>query len=154
MKKLISYFLPVTKRINSDYNGVIELTWTKGRKVLDSKNANYSYGSLQRILETGLSEINLRSVDSILILGLGGGSVIYSLIDRFNFKGFITAVEVDPVIASVADREFDISESEKLHIEINDAYRFIKKNHKKYDLIIVDIFIDNCVPKKFYSNSF
>ncbi len=48
-------------------------------KVLSSSHANYSYGALQRVLEYGLKQIDMRDVKNILLLGLGGGSVIETL---------------------------------------------------------------------------
>jgi len=154
MKKLFSYIYPITKRINSDHNGVLELTLVNGRKVLDSKNANYSFGSLQRILEKGLSEIDLTNTNSILILGLGGGSVIKSLRNKFRYSGEIHTVEIDRTIIDIAKNEFDIHESEKLHIYNKDAFEYVKQYSSFYDLIIVDLFIDDKVPLKFYSQGF
>jgi spermidine synthase len=40
---------------------------------MDSKNTNYSYGSLQRILRKGLQSIgfeNIKNCNSILVLGV------------------------------------------------------------------------------------
>ena len=55
--------------------------------VLDSKNTNYSYGSLQRILRLGLKNIGFDKIvpmDHILVLGVAGGSVIKTLVEDFN----------------------------------------------------------------------
>lgn len=59
MKRFLSYIWPITKRIESAVNGTLEITWINGKKILDTKNANYSYGSLQRILKFGLSKIEV-----------------------------------------------------------------------------------------------
>lgn len=50
-----------------------------GKLVLDSKNTNYSYRNLQRILRTGLKNIGFKKINKmsqILVLGVAGGSVI------------------------------------------------------------------------------
>jgi len=154
MKRIFSYIYPITKKINSDHSGVLELTLVNGRKVLDSKNANYSFGSLQRILETGLHEIDLTNSSSILLLGLGGGSVIKSLRNKFSYTGVIDAVEIDSTVIEIAKNEFDIQKSEKLDIYYEDAFKYVKKCSSFYDLIIVDLFIDDKVPLKFYSKEF
>lgn len=154
MKRLLSYIYPQTKTIASKYNGALEITWYNGKKHLNSKNANYSYGSLQRILKYGLEKINLTKVNSVLVLGMGGGSVIKTLQDDFNFTKLITAIEIDPVIIQLAKSEFDIQESNQLHIICNDASEFIKTNTKLFDLIIVDLFIDLTVPNQFLSEAF
>ncbi len=149
MKKLFSYIYPVTKKISSKYSGELEVTWFNGKKHLNSKNANYSYGSLQKILKIGLQKINLSNCKEILILGMGGGSVIKTLRDHFNYNNKITAVEIDPVIIKIADEEFEIRESKNLKIICDDAHLFMQLNTKKFDLIIIDLYIDTKVPDVF-----
>ena len=54
-RRLLSYILPVNVyQKNSVISKSIEVNWNNGQLVLDSKNTNYSYGSLQRILRIGL----------------------------------------------------------------------------------------------------
>ena len=89
IKKIFSYLLPIkiyeTKSVLSKS---LEVTWENGELVLDSENANYSYGSLQRILRLGLKNIGYEKIavmNQILILGVGGGSVIKTLVDEIKF---------------------------------------------------------------------
>ncbi|SDG69961.1 spermidine synthase [Winogradskyella thalassocola] len=154
MKQLLSYIYPVTKTIDSKYSGKLEITWYNGKKHLNSENANYSYGSLQRILKYGLDKIELSKVNSILILGMGGGSVIKTLRTDFNYTNIIEAVELDPVIIDIAKSEFGIIENEHLKIHCADAFHFIEANTKLFDLIIIDLYIDLSVPDKFLSPTF
>lgn len=54
LKKIFSYLIPIKiYQTKSDVSKTIEITWANGELVLDSKNTNYSYGSLQRILRLG-----------------------------------------------------------------------------------------------------
>ena len=154
MKKLLSYLWPLTTKLDSDHNGVLELTWYNGKKLLDTKNANYSYGLLQKVLETGLKEIDLSKVNSVLLLGLGGGSVVKSLREKFNYTGSIHAIELDAKVIAIAESEFGISNSQNLSIEQGDALSFVKHCSSKYDLIIVDLFIDTLVPEQFLGYDF
>ena len=151
LKQAISYFIPFTKKIKTKFNGILEVRWINGRKVLDTQNANYSYGSAQRILKYSLEKIDLSTVSDILLLGLGGGSVIRSLRESFGYKGKITAVDLDPEIIRIAQDEFGISEDTTLSIECDDALDYITRTKSKFDLIIIDLFIDNKVPDKFLS---
>jgi len=153
-KQLISYILPITKTIVSKYSGPLEVTWHNGKKHLNSKNANYSYGSLQNILKFGIEQTSLKKVNSILVLGMGGGSVIKTLRTDFNYNKLITAVEIDPVVIEIANSEFDITENKHLQIHCIDALEFVKTNNKHYDLIIIDLFIDLSVPDQFLSEAF
>lgn len=154
MRKTLSYIWPQTKELESDYNGVLEVSIVNGQKILNSENANYSFGTLQRVLEIGLSKIELKNVSSVLLLGLGGGSVISSLRSKFNYKKKIVAVELDQKVIDIAENEFFISSSDNLTIENCDAFNFVEKCDTQYDLLIVDLFIDNKVPKQFYSKQF
>lgn len=154
MKRLLSYIYPVTKTIQSQYSGPLEITWYNGEKHLNSKNANYSYGSLQRILKFGLEKVNLTKVNSVLVLGMGGGSVIETLRKDFNYSKHIEAVEIDPVIIEIAKTEFGIFENETLKIHCTDAFEFIKSESRKFDIIIVDLYIDLNVPDKFLNLEF
>lgn len=154
LKKLISYFYPLTKRVQSQFSGNLELTVVNGRKVLDTLNANYSYGSLQRVLKYSLDQLDLEHTENALILGLGGGSVIQTLREEKKFEGKITAVEIDQVIIDIAANEFNITSNEKATIICDDAWNFVIKDRTKYDLIIVDLFIDNEIPGKFLKIEF
>ncbi|WP_111683074.1 spermidine synthase [Winogradskyella tangerina] len=153
-KQLFSYILPITKTIKSKHSGTLEITWHNGKKHLNSKNANYSYGSLQKILKIGIEQTELPKVKSVLVLGMGGGSVIETLRTDFEYNYPITAVEIDPVIIEIANAEFGISENENLQIHCIDAYQFVKQTTKQFDLIIIDLFIDLSVPDQFLSEAF
>ncbi|WP_271784204.1 fused MFS/spermidine synthase [Aquimarina algiphila] len=154
MKKLLSYLLPFTKEITSKINGTLEITLMNGKKVLDSQNANYSYGTLQKLLTYGLSQIDIPEDSQILLLGLGGGSIIHPLQEKFNHKGKITAVEIDEVIIKIAKNEFDITGSSTLEIICDDALHYVNQCTKQFEIIIIDIFIDNQVPEPFYEEEF
>ena len=154
MIRLLSYIFPITRTIKSNYSGTLEITWFNGKKYLNTKNANYSYGSLQKILKTGLQKINLSKCKNILLLGLGGGSVIETLLNDFKYKDHITALDIDPVIIEISQKEFNISETENLKIICDDAIHYMNNNSEVFDLIIIDIFIDTEVPSPFLKTSF
>ncbi len=154
MKKIVSYTLPLTRKIQSKINGTLKITWMNGKKVLDSEAANYSYGSLQRILDYGLSKIYFDSKSSVLLLGMGGGSVIETLKKKYNHRGHITAIEIDPVIIEVAKEEFNVAGNKNLSIVSDDALHFVANSRNSFDLIIIDLFVDLKVPTKFYKIEF
>ena len=152
--KIISYVYPLIRTVQSDFNGELEVSTTNGHKVLDSANANYSYGALQQILKFALEQIPLAAVGSVLLLGLGGGSVVETLRQDFGFMGHITAVDIDPVIIQIAKEEFGIISAENLRIFCADAIDFVLADPARYDLIIVDLFIDTKIPDKFLALPF
>lgn len=154
MKKFLSYIWPTTKRIESAVNGTLEITWINGKKVLDTKNANYSYGSLQRILKFGLSKSDITGVSSILILGFGAGSVVQTLREDFNYKGEITAIEYDEVMIAVAEKEFNIASDDSLKIIAGDAFSYVNETNNEFGIVIIDLFLDKDVQEACYSIGF
>ena len=83
LKRILSYFIPIkVYEIDSEINTSLEVAWNNGQLVLDSKNTNFSYGSLQRVMRIGLAHIGsdvVKKSNSALILGVAGGSVIQTL---------------------------------------------------------------------------
>lgn len=154
MKKFLSYIWPTTRRFSSEINGTLEITYINGKKVLDTENANYSYGSLQKILEIGLTKVDLKSVENLLLLGMGGGSIIHSLRNTFEYTKNIVAVEIDPTIIKLAKDEFGVSASKNLQIIEDDAFQYVKTSKEKFQLIIIDLFIDINVPPIFLGKEF
>lgn len=135
----------------------MEVTWNNGELVLDSKNTNYSYGSLQRILKKGLKYIGferIRKFENILILGVAGGSVIKTLVDEVKFKGKITGVEIDKEVVEIANKYFKLNEIKNLELIVDDAFEFVLKTKDKYDLIIIDIFQDTTMPNFLFEDFF
>lgn len=158
IQKLFSYFIPINVyKKNSAVSQSLEVTWNNGELVLDSKNTNYSFGSLQRILRKGLKYIGyerIRNFKNILVLGVAAGSVIKTLVDEIKFEGKITGVEIDKEIITIANDFFKLDTIPNLEIIIDDAFEFVLKTKDKYDLIIIDIFQDTTMPNFLFEDFF
>ncbi len=90
------------------------------------------------------SKVNLQG-KRVLILGLGCGSMT-SLV-----SGVITGVEIDPEMIALGKKYFDLS---RVSILNQDAFKFILKNKKTFDLILVDLYNGSNFPKQFESEEF
>ena len=158
LKKILSYLLPINVyKKHSSVSKNLEVTWANGELVLDSKNTNYSYGSLQRILRIGLESIGFETVlksEHILVLGVAGGSVIKTLSEEIGFKGRITGVEIDSEVLQIANSYFGLDKIPNLEIIVDDASKYVLKDKNKYGLIIVDIFQDTTMPDFLFEDSF
>lgn len=158
LKRILSYLTPITiLKKESKISKIFEVTWNNGKLVLDTKNTNFSYGSLQKVLKKGLLKIGIeeiQNVKNILLLGVAGGSVIQTLVQDFNFKGKITGIEIDEEIIEIGQLYFDLDTFKNLKIIISDAEVFVKNNADKYELIIIDIFQDNIMPDFLFEVSF
>ena len=158
IKRILSYFIPINiYQKKSEINKNLEVTWANGQLVLDSKNTNYSYGSLQRILRKGVHYIGferIRGFEKVLVLGVAGGSVIKTLVDEIKFTGKITGVELDANVIEIANKYFGLNQIPNLEIVIDDAFEYILKTKGKYDLIIIDIFQDTTMPNFLFEDFF
>ena len=157
-KKLFSYIIPINVfKQKSNISQTLEVTWSNGELVLDSKNTNYSYGSLQRILKKGLKFIGyerIKGFESVLVLGVAGGSVIETLKKEIKFEGKITGVEIDATIVELGNIFFGLNKYNNVEIIIDDAFEFVLKTKEKYDLIIIDIFQDTLMPNFLFEDFF
>lgn len=158
LAKYLSYLFPINViKKKSSVSKTLEVTWNNGQLVLDSKNTNYSFGSLQRILRKGLKYIGferIRSFESVLVLGVAGGSVIETLVEEIKFKGRITGVEIDPDILQLAKDYFKIDRFTGVQLIADDAFEFVLKTKEHYDLIIIDIFQDTQMPNFLFQDFF
>ncbi|GAA4757288.1 MULTISPECIES: spermidine synthase [Flavobacterium] len=158
LKRILSYFIPIkVYEIDSEINKSLEVTWNNGQLVLDSKNTNFSYGSLQRVMRIALANIGsdvIKNYNSALILGVAGGSVIKTLKEEFDFNGKITGVELDKKTIEIANAYFGLNKLTDVEIINDDAQNFVTKTKAKYNLIIIDIFQDNIMPDFLFEKAF
>lgn len=158
IKRLLSFLFPVKiHQKKSVYSKNLEVTWNNGYLVLDSENTNYSFGSLQRVLKKGLKYIGyerIQNFNSILVLGVAGGSVIETLKNEVKFQGKITGVEIDADVIELAKKYFGLGSYNNVSIVNDDAFEFVLKTKEKYDLIIIDIFQDTTMPNFLFEDFF
>ncbi len=91
--------------------------------------------------------------ETILVLGLGGGSIPMMLANVAG-QAHIDVVEIDTEIARVAKKYFYFNTSKRLNLFIDDASLFIKNSAKKYDVIISDAFMGNELPESLSTPEF
>ena len=95
------------------------------------------------------------TVNSCLILGLGGGSAA-GLVRKYWHDAKITGVELDPVMVRLGKEYFDLGGLD-INIENEDAFVFCKKavkKKKKYDLILNDVYVGHEIPEKLESEEY
>lgn len=76
-----------------------------------------------------------------LLLGLGGGTLVQQF-KRLDFN--LDVVEIDKRIKDVAIEYFHVDP--KTNIMIDDARHFININQKKYDIVTLDLFLNETPP--------
>lgn len=156
----ISYFLGKhVATYQSPVSGKLEVWAYRGKKILYSENATQSFDTLHKLFQKVFPEAGIKKNLSnppkqILLLGLGGGSVISIIREELKIKSPIDAVELDPIVIDIAHEHFNIGRFTDLNIINDDAYNFVQTAKTTYDLIAVDIFADDKVPVKFFEEGF
>ncbi len=147
--KGFSYIWPVTiKNYSSPYSGELYIRYFLGKKVLDCKHTNYSFGGLQKVLKRALELLPFNpDTKKILILGLGAGSVLETIRKQHSKTAHITGVEIDATILPIAREEFGIVENSLTKLVQEDAIVFMANNAARYDLIVIDLFIVDTIPE-------
>lgn len=92
------------------------------------------------------------SIESLLILGLGGGSQV-KLFNQLYRVNHITGVEIDPLIIKLGKQYFDLNESNLTTLEQN-AYLLFDTSSQKYSYIIIDNFKENMFENECQTKSF
>lgn len=156
-KRLMSYMKPVNIfRTRSKINPVLEVNLVNGKVVLDAGRSNYSFGNLHKVFRILFNklEIEKKEVGEALALGFGAGSVADILIRELKMDCRITGVEIDEKVIEIAKRFFSAYDLPGVSVAEADALEFIRSGTTHYDLIIVDLYIENLVPGHFHSREF
>lgn len=159
IKRFLSYFTPIIeKKIPSKVSKQLEVTWNSGQLVVDTEHTNYSYGNLEKVLKKGLQFVGyekVRAMENVLVLGLGAGNIIALLREDVKFNKQIDSVELDPAIVYIGQKYFDLDKySERHTIHQMDAFEYVLRCQKRYDLIVIDIFQDANMPTFLFENYF
>lgn len=155
--RALSFFwdIPIEK-LSSGRNEYLELFWSQGKKVLNTKNANYSFGTDSEVFEAAFNEITskINKTRNLLTLGFACGGILKVLEDKFNFIGKVKGIEFDDKIIDLYNRYFKSHVRSQLNIAIQDANTYVNQSQEKYDLILVDLFLDLKVATCVYTPEF
>ncbi len=139
--------VPVTQ-LPSAHSGWLELTISRGSYQLSTAHAIYSFGDKYQNFREVFETCNLGNppVKNVLLLGLGMGSIPFMLEKVFNQRLHYTAVEIDEAVISLASR-YTLDELESpVSIIQADAEAFVYQSEETFDLICMDVFIDDQIP--------
>ena len=105
-----------------------------------------------RYMTAGL--IYPKEIKSILEIGSGGGRTAWYL-HRHLPDVPVTTVELDPVVAELAQKHFGIRSEKNFRIATRDGRLFLRENDERHDIILIDAYRGPFVPfhlltKEFY----
>ena len=157
LTKIGSYFIdiPIEEK-SSKYSGKLELILRKGRYALCTSNAVYSFDDLYINFRNSFKQIELDkyNIKNVLVLGLGLGSIPFLLEKIFKKQYNYTLVEIDPAVVDLAHKYTLNRLDSALNVICSDALEFVDSCAQTFDLVAIDIFIDDLIPAEFESLQF
>jgi len=156
-KRWLSHFIEYhIESAPSDYNPHLYVALRMGRYQLCSENAVYSYEDLYSNFFDAFQTLDIQQlpIKNVLVLGLGLGSIPYMLERNFSCNYTYTAVEIDDSVIYLAHKYVLHQLQSPISCVQADAFSFVAQAREKYDMICIDIFLDDVVPRKFSSNAF
>lgn len=157
LKKLLSYLIDIQlDTASTALNPVLNLSLRKGRYYLTTTNAVYSFGDLYDNFFKTFQKVDFKTTKykNMLVLGFGLGSVPYMLERVFGQKISCTGVEVDAKIAAWASKYTLPTLANPIELFHQDAMVFVENCSQQFDLIVVDLFLNDLVPSQFESIAF
>jgi predicted membrane-bound spermidine synthase len=155
--KLKSYFVDVElEETLSVYSGKLEVICRNGRYALCTKNAVYSYDDLYVNFRDSFQQLDLDQygIKNVLVLGLGLGSIPLLLEKKFKKTYHYTLIEIDQKIVDLA-RKYTLDELQSsFSVVCIDALEYVRDCPQQFDLVAIDIFIDDQIPSVFESIEF
>lgn len=140
----------ILEKRESKYNGHLRVlrTWGMGTYI-QAGGLTQSGGIVESIWKSTLKNVKGEEIKSVLILGLGGGTLA-KLLRKIYPNAKITGVEIDPIMIELGKKYLELDKY-GIDIEIADANKF---KLGEYDLVIVDMYSGDNFPKEFESEEF
>ncbi len=150
-QKLLSYVVDVPlETMQSDDHDTLQISLVRNRFQLSTEKSIYSFDDLYLNFLRAFRKIELPPDGSnVLLLGLGLGSVPFMLESVFDKNYQITAVELDETVIELASKYTLPRLKNKVMVVHADAAVFLQSDANQYDLVIVDVFIEDVIPDFF-----
>jgi spermidine synthase len=156
-RQIRSWWQPtVIETSRSMLNPNLEVAYSRGRLELNALSVNYSFGELHQIFSSVFAHYPIaeRPIRQVLILGLGAGSLLHILWKHYRLDCEVTGVEACPEVLRLAREHFGLGDWPKLFVVETWAEDFVREDTEQYDLVIVDVFVDDQVPSSLSQPAF
>ena len=157
IKHILSYLFDISiEKKQSNFSGEVAVSLSGGQYKLATKNAIYSFGKNYTSFQVAFKAIDIQNkkIESVLVLGFGLGSVV-DLLENHTSINQITAVDADAIIIDLAKKYLQSNLKNKVDYVCDDAEHFVQTHqHKKYDLVLFDVFIEDETPMQFMQPTF
>lgn len=145
---IMSFFREeIVEQGNSTISPGLQVWYAYGRYMLNTANVNYSFGRLDKVFRSAFRQLKIKhsGMKRVLLLGLGAGNVT-TILRELDPKISVLAVEIDPEVVRLGKAYFGLEEGPQLKIEIGDAISYVQQCQERFDMVVVDLFVDAEVP--------
>jgi spermidine synthase len=141
--------------IESEKNKNLEVYLSKGRYQLCVKDAIYSFGDKYDNYWDTFDQMDVGKFQDkeILILGFGMGSIPFML-QKKGISAQYTGIEYDETVTYLYNKYVGDEIESPTEIITADAHQFMLLNNRKFDLIAMDVFVEDVIPIKFLETEF
>lgn len=155
-KKGLSYFTDIhLESVDSEVNSDLHVCLSKGRYQLCVDNAIYSFADKYDNFWDVFQKINMRQFEGkdVLILGFGLGSIPY-MMEKLGVNARYVGIEYDEQVTYLFEKYMRSHIQSNIEIISADAYMFMELNSRKFDLIAMDVFVEDLIPDQFLTEAF
>lgn len=156
-KRLLSHFFEFhIESAPSELNPHLYVSLNRGRYQLCTANAVYSFADLYDNFTKAFRRLQPAHlpIQEVLLLGFGLGSIPLMLEKKFHCQFRYTGVEADESVIWLAGK-YALPEIESpLELHCTDAYTFVFSTESRFDLICMDVFLDDQIPDEFTQTDF
>ena len=147
-QRLLSYMVDVPiETLRSDDHDTLQISLVRNRFQLSTEKSIYSFDDLYLNFLRAFRKVELPPDGAnVLLLGLGLGSVPFMLESVFEKDYQITAVELDETVIELASKYTLPRLRNKVMVVHADAAIYLQVDINRYDMIIVDVFIEDIIP--------
>lgn len=140
----------------STYNPHLYVSLKQGRYQLCTANAVYSFADLYSNFGDTFNLLDWESnkIQKVLVLGLGLGSIPLLLEQHLGTDFHCTAIEIDEAVIGLASKYGLPGLKAPIQVICADAQAYLAQSAERFDLICMDIFLDDKVPTYFEGASF
>src|SRR3989338_3096462 len=135
---------------DSEHSGKLLVKNDWGNKYVTTGYLTQSGGLISDLWNPVIKNYKLK-IKNCLILGLATGTVEKIINKKFK-DAEITGIEIDPMMIEIGKKYFDLDKIPNLKILIADANEY--KPKEKFDLVLVDLYINDAPPRFLYSYQF
>lgn len=156
-KKWLSYIIEIElENLESDYGHDLSLCLSDGRFQLNAHKAIYSWEDKYDNFYKAFAQMDFKkfSGDECLILGFGLGSIPQMLEKNFKQSLYYTGIEIDDQVIYLAEKYILHKLKSNIQLIQASAEIFTEITEEKWDLICVDVFINDKIPGPIKSHLF